>query len=45
MKSVLSRIGAVLVSPLFCFSLQAATPNLVVYTYDSFTSEWGPGPR
>lgn len=22
-----------------------ATPNLVVYTYDSFTSDWGPGPQ
>ena len=24
---------------------QAATPSLVIYTYDSFTSEWGPGPQ
>ena len=24
---------------------QAATPTLVIYTYDSFTSEWGPGPQ
>ena len=23
----------------------AAKPNLVVYTYDSFTSDWGPGPQ
>ena len=22
----------------------AQTPDLVVYTYDSFNSEWGPGP-
>ena len=27
------------------FAPQAATPKLVVYTYDSFTSEWGPGPQ
>jgi len=45
MVSVLSRIGAVLVSLLFCVNLQAATPNLIVYTYDSFTSDWGPGPQ
>ena len=25
--------------------LAQAKPNLVVYTYDSFTSEWGPGPQ
>ncbi len=24
---------------------QAARPSLVIYTYDSFTSEWGPGPQ
>ncbi len=45
MNSVLPRIGAGLASLLLCFSLQAATPNLVVYTYDSFTSDWGPGPQ
>jgi thiamine transport system substrate-binding protein len=27
------------------FTAPAATPNLVVYTYDSFTSDWGPGPQ
>ena len=27
------------------FAAPAATPNLVVYTYDSFTSDWGPGPQ
>jgi len=45
MYSVLPRLAAGLASFLFCFSLQAATPNLVVYTYDSFTSDWGPGPK
>jgi thiamine transport system substrate-binding protein len=45
MFSVKSRIGTGLVTMLVCFGLQAATPNLVVYTYDSFTSDWGPGPQ
>ncbi len=26
-------------------SAEAATPTLTVYTYDSFTSDWGPGPQ
>lgn len=26
-------------------AIATATPNLVVYTYDSFTSDWGPGPQ
>ena len=30
---------------LFVCGLQAAIPKLVVYTYDSFTSDWGPGPQ
>jgi thiamine transport system substrate-binding protein len=30
---------------LLSFAAQAVTPTLVVYTNDSFTSEWGPGPR
>lgn len=29
----------------FSFSAHAAKPKLVVYTYDSFTSDWGPGPQ
>jgi thiamine transport system substrate-binding protein len=45
MYSVLPRVTACLASLLLCFSLQAASPNLVVYTYDSFTSDWGPGPK
>lgn len=45
MHSVLPRVAAGLASFLLCFSLQAATPNLVVYTYDSFISDWGPGPK
>lgn len=38
---ILSGLAALLLS---C-GLQAAAPVLVVYTYDSFTSEWGPGPQ
>lgn len=45
MLSVLPRIGSGLIALLVVTSLQAATPTLVVYTYDSFTSDWGPGPR
>jgi len=28
-----------------CASAQAAEKTLTVYTYESFTSEWGPGPK
>ena len=44
MCSFLRASGTGLALLLISFSLQAAPPNLVVYTYDSFTSEWGPGP-
>ena len=37
--------GAGLLLLSMSFAVQAATPTLVVYTYDSFTSEWGPGPQ
>ncbi len=37
--------GGTLLALLLSFAAQAATPTLVVYTYDSFTSEWGPGPQ
>ncbi len=30
---------------LFAGMASAAQPTLVVYTYDSFTAEWGPGPQ
>ena len=45
MKYILHRIGTGLALSFLGFSLQAAAPNLVVYTYDSFTSDWGPGPQ
>ena len=45
MYSFLRGTGKGLALLLMSFNLQAAPPNLVVYTYDSFTSEWGPGPQ
>jgi len=45
MPSITTRIGTGLAVLLICVGLQAATPKLVIYTYDSFTSEWGPGPQ
>ena len=36
---------SLLAALLLATSSQAATPTLTVYTYDSFTSDWGPGPR
>jgi thiamine transport system substrate-binding protein len=41
----LRYFGAGLLALIMSFTVQAATPTLVVYTYDSFTSEWGPGPQ
>ena len=37
--------GVVFLCLFFAYSAQAANPSLVIYTYDSFTSEWGPGPQ
>lgn len=45
MYSFLRGTGTSLALMLLAFNLQAAPPNLVIYTYDSFTSEWGPGPQ
>ncbi len=42
---ILRCFGMILMSLLLSFAAPAATPKLVVYTYDSFTSEWGPGPK
>jgi thiamine transport system substrate-binding protein len=41
----LRYFGSCLLALIMSFAVQAATPTLVVYTYDSFTSEWGPGPQ
>ncbi|MGD2173747.1 MAG: thiamine ABC transporter substrate binding subunit [Gammaproteobacteria bacterium] len=38
-------ITAVLAALLLSFAASAAPPTLTVYTYDSFTSDWGPGPK
>lgn len=37
-------LAAALVVATGAASAQTTTPELVVYTYDSFASEWGPGP-
>ena len=38
-------LGAAVFVGLFSISALAAKPTLTVYTYDSFTSDWGPGPQ
>lgn len=38
-------ITAALAAMLLSFAASAASPKLTVYTYDSFTSDWGPGPK
>jgi len=35
----------VLLAFLLPLAVSAASPTLTVYTYDSFTSDWGPGPQ
>ena len=45
MFSRIQTFGGALIALLVTFSVQAAQPSLVVYTYDSFTSDWGPGPQ
>ncbi len=44
MKFLKQCLGGLLL-PLLFGAAQAAAPTLVVYTYDSFTSDWGPGPQ
>jgi len=45
MNKILRFFSGTLLALSLPFAAQAATPTLVVYTYDSFTSEWGPGPQ
>jgi thiamine transport system substrate-binding protein len=45
MHKGLRFFGGGLLALLLSLAAQASTPRLVVYTYDSFTSEWGPGPQ
>ena len=44
MHKVFRLFSSTALALLLSFAVQAATPTLVIYTYDSFTSEWGPGP-
>jgi thiamine transport system substrate-binding protein len=45
MQPINRVIGVAFLCLLLGTAAQAATPSLVIYTYDSFTSEWGPGPQ
>ena len=45
MQPINGVICATFLCLIFASAVQAATPTLVIYTYDSFTSEWGPGPQ
>ncbi len=43
---LINRVTGVAFLCLFSvYAVQAATPTLEIYTCDSFTSEWGPGPQ
>jgi len=45
MRTLLTPVMAIVAVMVTSLSLQAAeTPVLTIYTYDSFASEWGPGP-
>ena len=45
MKLINRVTGVAILCLLASNALQAALPSLVIYTYDSFVSEWGPGPQ
>ena len=45
MSKLIKIIGVALLSATFSVPGLTAKPVLTVYTYDSFTSEWGPGPQ
>lgn len=45
MRNLLPLFGLVLLSSMISSPGLAAKPTLTVYTYDSFTSDWGPGPK
>jgi len=44
-KTFIKTLYIVIISMLFSFSDAADKPVLNVYTYNSFTSDWGPGPK
>ena len=45
MKLINSVTGVAIFCLFASSAIQAAAPSLVIYTYDSFVSEWGPGPQ
>ena len=45
MFQLISRITLASVCLFFSFHALAQKPVLTIYTYDSFTSDWGPGPQ
>lgn len=45
MSKFFQLFGAALLVGLVSTTASAALPTLTVYTYDSFTSDWGPGPQ
>ena len=45
MKIINRVTGVAFLCLLFAHAALAAKPSLVIYTYDSFASEWGPGPQ
>jgi thiamine transport system substrate-binding protein len=45
MSTFYKIFAATLFSAVISTSSMAAKPTLTVYTYDSFTSDWGPGPK
>jgi len=45
MFQLVSRITLAAICLLFSFHTFAQKPVLTIYTYDSFTSDWGPGPQ
>ena len=43
----MKNLSTILISMLFIFILSkvsASNQTLIIYTYDSFAAEWGPGP-
>jgi len=45
MFKIYQLLNLIWLSILFSMNAQAAKPTLTVYTYDSFISDWGPGPQ
>ncbi len=45
MSTIYKFFAVVLLGTVISTNVIAAKPTLTVYTYDSFTSDWGPGPQ